>query len=133
MCILIKEVLIVFVFLFTWLSIKANILVTLWTASANVVIKHFDVLVQFCKDDFVNLLHQEDANSLHILVGEELIIVVVNNRKDLLSKEVKALAQASTQAVLLDPLIFAVVYVFDWVEFLLFTPGLVECVKRFAL
>ena len=130
--ILIKEILIVLVLLLTRLIIKANILVTHWTTPADVILEHVDVLVQFLKDDCVNLLHQVNANSLHILIREELFIGLVNNWENLLGKEVKALAQTGTQTVLLDPLIFVVVYVFDGVKLLLFSPSFIDCVVGFS-
>ena len=113
MGILLNEELIVFVFLFTRLSIEANVLVALCTAPHNVFLVHLDIIAQLTKDHFVNLLHQECANSYHVLVGEELVIILEHNRENLLSHEVEALAQAGTQTVLFAPLIFVVVNVLD--------------------
>jgi hypothetical protein len=51
---------------------------------------------------------------LHALVCEELFIVIEDDRENFLSKEVKALAQAGTQAVLFAaPLLTVVVNIFD--------------------
>ena len=113
MRILIKEELIVFVFLFARLSIEANVLVALCTTPHNVFLVHVNIVAQFSKDHFVNLLHEVRANSLHALVGEELVIILENDRENLLRKEVEALAQAGAQAVLFAPLVFVVVNVFD--------------------
>ena len=128
----INRILIAIVLSFTRLIIKANVLVARCTTPANVFLEHLDVLIKFFKDGFVNLLHQKDANSLHILVGKELFIVLINNRENLLGKEVKALAQTGTQTVLFAPHIFVVVYVFDRVKLLLFSPGFKDCVEVFT-
>ena len=76
MRILVKEELIVFVFLFARLSIEANVLVALCTTPHNVIVVHVDIVAQFSKDHFVNLLHEVRANSLHVLVVEELVIIL---------------------------------------------------------
>jgi len=69
---------------------------------------------------------------LHVLVGEELFIVLVNDRENFLNKEVKALAQAGTQTVLFAaPFILVVVKVFDRVKLLLFAPSLEKSVELY--